>query len=224
MLTENYAGTSNHAQQMPWWLSWAFIVIMILIFWPVGIYLLWKRTTVNKQTAMSAGKTISIVGWVLLALGIVAVIAGTDDPSQAVTGRIEYLVIFVCSGLVMILLGERSKRQAKCYKKYLAMVVNQGITSIDTIAAAAPAPYEKAKSDLQKMIDKGYFAGAFIDETRREIALPKNAESQAGDFAGGPQPGAVMAAVTCKSCGANNRIARGTTGTCEYCGSPLSSN
>ena len=55
---------------LEWWLSWPFIVVILLLFWPVGIFLIWKRNTVSKKTAMSLGKVLWIVGWCVLVFGL----------------------------------------------------------------------------------------------------------------------------------------------------------
>jgi uncharacterized membrane protein YiaA len=207
--------------------SWAVVIIVLIVFWPVGIYLLWRKLSGDKKSAMSGGKVVFVIGWILFALGVVMVIVGPSDPTMAVSGRIEYFIVFVCGGLAMILLGGRSKKQAERYKKYISIVINQNITSINNIAAAMPVTYEIAAKDLQKMIDRGYFSGAYIDANACEIVLPKNQGNVQGDQppyeAAGPATVRMQVAV-CKNCGANNQIPAGTIGECEYCGSPLGSN
>jgi hypothetical protein len=79
--------------------------------------------------------------------------------------------------------------------------------------------------DLQKMIDAGYFSGAYIDITQREIILAKTAMPQEyvspiSPSAQAPSPQAQERIVSCKSCGANNKV-MGQLGECEYCGSHL---
>jgi hypothetical protein len=81
--------------------------------------------------------------------------------------------------------------------------------------------------DLQKMIDVGYFYGAYIDVAQREIILakptvPQEAASSYAQtpYAQAPQAQVQERIVSCKSCGANNRV-MGQLGECEYCGSHL---
>jgi len=205
-------------------LSWAVVIVVLIIFWPVGIYLLYRKLTSDKKAAMTSGNVVFIVGLALLCLGIFAVIVGPSDPAEAVSGRIEYLVIFVGTGLALRLIGFFGKARAARYKKYIALIINQRITSMDNIAAAVPAKYESVVKDLQKMINIGYFAGAYINSGSRDIVLPQVQGPAMGQAPGntyGAAPGQLMD-VICKNCGANNQIAEGQAAECEYCGSPLS--
>lgn len=193
--------------------SWAVVVIVLIIFWPVGIYLLYRKLSVNKKSAMSSGKTISIIGWALLAIGVIATIVGPSDPSQAVSGRILYLVIFAGGGLAMVLIGLKTQNEARKIRKYIAIIINQNITSIDKISSVMPVEYSIAVKDIQKIIDQGFFGNAYIDYNSRSIQLPKEVEE--------PENAANVEVVICKSCGASNKITKGAVSNCEYCDSPL---
>ena len=39
--------------------SWPMIIIALCVFWPVGIFLIVKRVSVDKKAAMGAGKPVS---------------------------------------------------------------------------------------------------------------------------------------------------------------------
>jgi len=207
--------------KLEWWLSWPVIIVATIVFWPVGVFLIWRRISLDKKTAMLSGKVIFIAGWVFLAfaaLGI-AVCSGEGFKSEDKS----YITFFTIAGIVLVLLGRSTKKNAIKFKKYITIIINKEITSIDNIAAAMPVTYDVCKKDLQKMIDKGYFDGAYIDESAREVVLPKH------DYADISEPtvsngsrNVEMQVVVCKGCGANNKIPKGTTGECEYCGSALS--
>lgn len=208
--------------------SWKTIIIALIFFWPLGIYLIWNKMSVDKQSALKTGNTLFFAGLVLMVLGVITTIIGPEDQSQAVTVRIACFIVIVGGGLAMTLLGLRSKKQADRYRKYISIIINQGITTIDSIAAAFPVDYDLAVKDLQKMIDRGYFKGAYIDNTKRQIMLPDGRQADTDNLSSQTdtiQRTAVqMRAVTCKNCGANNKIAVGTAGECEYCGSPLNAD
>ncbi len=63
------------------------------------------------------------------------------------------------------------------------------------------------------MIDLGYFEGAFLNESSRQIMLSRNVSENLNH--------AINQQVVCKSCGANNTIASGRANECNYCGSTL---
>lgn len=223
MDSQSFPGSTNPQKKG---LPWAIIIVVLIVFWPVGIYLVYRKLTNDKQAALKTGKVINIIGWVLLVMGIFAVITGPEDKSQAVSGRIEYFFLFVCSGLAMVLLGARSKRRADRFKKYIAIIINQNMSSIENIAASFPIDYKTAAKDLQKMIDIGYFEGAYIDNVNREIVLnsDKSNNYAASNFTQTEKAPGQLQVVRCKNCGANNQVSVGQLGECEYCGSPISTD
>lgn len=186
--------------------SWPVIIALLILFWPVGIYLLYKKAQSDKKTALTASKILKILGNVFIVVGIVTLI---------IVVGIFYLIL----GIVLKKFAKKLLASAENVKKYLAIVVNGNVRQLDSIAAAVGKPYDKVKEDLQKMIDNGYFKNAYIDESMREIVLAQPTMAMAGaSFSSGV--GVTTRVVTCPCCGANNTVV-GATGECEYCGSPL---
>lgn len=40
--------------------TWPVIIIAIILFWPIGIYLIYKRTQTNKKAILTTGKGVRI--------------------------------------------------------------------------------------------------------------------------------------------------------------------
>lgn len=204
-------------------LSWTVIVIIFIFFWPLGIYLVCKKIDLDKKASLNSGRILVIIGWILLVLGVFYIIGSIAEPTITAGQVFSGLLLFVGGGIALIVVGRRNKRNAQKYKKYIDMVVNQNIKDIDTIACVMNLPYEVVKSDLQNMIDKEYFLNAYIDESKGEIIIVHkqrqdyNKEANA-NFNSNVQ----MVVVTCKGCGAKNKILQGSVGECEFCGSPIS--
>ena len=201
------------------WTSWPAIALMCLFFWPVGLLLLWKRISVDKRAGLNIGKTITICGWTGFVLAILRIII---IPSEGATeSDIGAIVFFILGGIALILLGKYIKDNSKKMKKYIAVVANQGITDINKIAEIIPTTYEIALKDLNKMIDKGYFEGSYIDENAKKILLPKRHHEDIYSDINSATEETKMVSKVCKSCGANNTITVGTVEECEFCGSPI---
>ncbi len=186
--------------------SWPLIIILLFVFWPVGLYFLYKKAESDKKTALTAAKVLGVLGTIFIILGIVTLIA--------VVG-VFYLIL----GIVLKRLAKKLRNSADNVKKYLAIVINGNVRQLDAISSAVGKPYDAVKADLQKMIDDGYFKNAYINEATREIVLAQAAPQGAPAFTGGAAP--TTRVVTCPCCGANNTVV-GAAGECEYCGSPLS--
>ena len=61
--------------------SWPVIILALIFFWPLGLFLIIKRTTLDKTAVMkdSSGKGLKITAIVLLVLGGFGII-GSFDP------------------------------------------------------------------------------------------------------------------------------------------------
>lgn len=198
--------------------SWPVIILMLCVFWPVGIFLIIKRVSVDKKAAMTVGKLISIIGIVsycFAGLGIVVCLGdgfGSDD--------VALTLFFAIAGFVLRRVSKKIKRDAEKVKKYLSVIVNANEKQIDVIASSMDKTYDVAKKDIQKLIDKGYLKNAYINEGTREVVLPNISQGQSGDMANTASNSVETKIVTCPCCGANNTVMV-ETGECEYCGSPL---
>ena len=207
--------------------SWTFVIVILILFCPVGFYLLWNKLRKNKKSLLNSGKAMLITGLILISLGVIAIIGAatgnvSNDTGTPITAKeqvydiLMYFIIFICSGGAFLIAGYISRKQAKSYKKYID-IINRYITSIETISATAGVPYETAKNDLQKMIEKGYFEGAYINDADREIVIRNQMyDNQNTNNAN------QYTTVTCKGCGATNKVAVNMVTECEYCGYQLS--
>ena len=160
----------------------------------------------------------SVCSYVIAALVLLACLS-----DGFMSGDMEIILFFGIAGFVLHKLARRIKNDADSVKQYLAIIVNEDVRRIDSIATATGKSYDVVKKDLQKMIQKGYLKNACIDESTREIILPtiKSAEVVPMNYATTTtvtKP--VSRIVSCPCCGANN-IVVGVARECEYCGSPL---
>lgn len=214
--------TSMNSPKPEWWLSWPAIIIIFIVFFPVGLFLIWKRTTIDKKAALFSGRVVGIFGWISLSfalLGFLVCISegfGSDD--------VTAITFFLLAGAGLVTLGKKIKNSASKSRKYISIIANHGIIDIDNIAAAIPTSYDNAKKDLQKMIDTGFFEGAYINESERQIVLPEKHQEPQCNQSNNAEQSVRMQVVTCKGCGAQNSIPAGTVGECEFCGSKIEIN
>jgi hypothetical protein len=206
--------------------SWPMIILFLLFFWPIGLYLIIKRYSSDKAAAVaSGGRGLKIFGIILLVFSGFGIL-GSLDPFDG--GSIVIFLFFIAGGVVMLRKAKKIKKEGESIKRYLAMIVNNNVRQLDEIAAATGKPYNVVKSEVQKMIDKGFLKNAYINESERSVVVagsnPVNTSVNTNmefqrqmPFAAAPVQPRVVA---CSCCGANNTIT-GENGECEYCGSPL---
>lgn len=198
-------------------ISWIWVIFWFILFWPVGLIMLFGKINADRATMLKDGKKVTVMSFVLMGLGALIftrILGGSSDTYTFLTA-----FALIGGGIWVFFIAKKMKIDGERYKKYIALVVNQNQTSIDNIASAVGISYDVAAKDLQKMIDTDYFHGAYIDVTQRVIVLAKSAPQQILQAAVGTQ--IQEKAFACGSCGANNRITIGQIAECEYCGSPL---
>lgn len=206
--------------------SWGAVIALLIIFWPVGLYLLIKKLSTDKTAAISGGgKGLKVAGIVLIifaAFGFLGFLTsaieygiGSDD-----LGGIIVLLFFAVGGIALLRKAKKQQQVAEDIKQYLAMIVNGNVRQLDAIAATTGKSYDVVYKDIKKMIDKGYLKNAYINEGTREVVLPSAAPATAQNNVVANATAAQTKIVACPCCGANNTIV-GATGECEYCGSPL---
>jgi len=213
------AKTSMRNPKPKWWLSWPAIIIICIVFWPVGLFLIWKRTTIDKKAALFSGKVVGILGWISLSLAFLGLFVSISDGMGS--DDVTAILFFLLAGVGLLALGKKTTTNADKSKKYISIIINDRVIDIDNIAAAIPTSYENAKKDLQKMIDKGFFESAYINESERQIIIPKKQQEPLYNQSSNAEQSIRMQVVTCKGCGAQNSIAAGTVGECEFCCSKI---
>lgn len=207
--------------------SWPVILIALSFFWPVGIYLIIKRTSSDKKAALSAGKFIGGIGIVLYVIAALYLLPCLPDQFNSFS--VGVIVFFAAAGFALRLVARKIRKEAELVRKYLSIIVNGEVRQLDAIASTIGKSYDSVKSDVQEMIDKGYLKNAYINEGTREVVLTNHSavvqnteysvsstENRANTSAAASQPRIVM----CKCCGARNVI-EGVLGECEYCGVPI---
>ena len=202
--------------------SWPVIILALCVFWPVGLYLIIKRTSLDKTAVMnpSSGKGLNITAIILIVFGGIGVIC-SFSPFDFVS--LVLFLFFIAGGVILLNKAKKLKTEGESIKKYLSIIVNGGERHLDSLSAATGKQYDVVKNDVQKMIDKGFLKNAYINENTREIVLTSaaSAASNAAQAADGAAPSATQTRIiACPCCGANNTVS-GALGECEYCGTPL---
>lgn len=201
------------------WYSWPVIVLALCFFWPIGVFLIIKRVSIDRKTAMGAGKIIGgfgIASYCIAGIGLLACI--TDGFSS---DDVLMILFFGVAGVILQKVSKKIKREADEVKRYLSIIINNNVRQLDAIASSTGKNYDVVKSDIQKLIDKDYLKNAYINEGTREIVLPDATVRNSGTIQGSVSSATVAPKiVACKCCGANNTI-MGEIGECEFCGAPL---
>lgn len=134
------------------------------------------------------------------------------------------MFVFTAIGILLIIFSIKRKKLIKNFKSYVQRLSVDPTSSIENLASGLGTSQDVVKMNLEKMIKKRYFSNAYIDTENNRIVFSKASEQQTNTIKVNQsnEPKIEYITVTCKSCGGINKIAKGTVGECEYCGSPLS--
>ncbi|WP_099205248.1 hypothetical protein [Scatolibacter rhodanostii] len=211
-------------------ISWGRVIFWLLLLWPVGIFLLFKKASTDKSILMS-GKTgaISAVGWFFVIAGGY-IIMKSENLSEKYPSLVLIALAMFIAGIMVLRKASKIKRAAVRYNLYTQLVVNQNVRSIDSIVNSVGFRYNTVVKDLQNMINTSCLEDAYLNQEKREIVLAWSTPisdtptSVISDTQTSVQDRARMRriAVKCSGCGANNVVAVGSVSECEYCGTPIS--
>lgn len=204
--------------------SWGWIIFWLVIFWPIGLFMLFKKLSTDKSAVMSGKKvSLSVIGWILVALGVLGLYGSISDivGGEGVTGGTIVLLTMAIGGVLLLRKASIAKKTALAYKKYIDIVVNHNVRGIDQIASAIGISYDVAVADLQNMINLGFLKEAYIHQGNREIVLIQNGPIVYQQTPAGGQAAPRLTATRCPDCGANNVVIVGKVAICEYCGNAI---
>ena len=157
--------------------SWIPAIIMLVIFWPVGLIMLAKRFQAlsNSEVSATRSRPLSVVGWVLMVLGILTLIGGVGSTFSPA-------LFLGLGGLAMLGFSSRMKKTHRRFGKYLAVIGSRKVMRVRDIAEAIPVTEEQACQDLEKMIDEGRFPpGAYLDMSTRAMVIDGTMAQEAPD-------------------------------------------
>lgn len=181
-----------------------------------------NTTKVALVASSFMGKIKSIIGYTVGAFSLLCMIFALSDINGE--GAIEALVFFtvVFIGCIFLVLsGFKTKKRIIRFKKYVLMISNENLTSLQNIASATNQSVDFVKNDLQIMINKKFFANAHIDSKMGEIIIgdqnKTNLVAQALE-----NRNIETLTLKCNGCGAINSKHVNESNTCDYCGTLLS--
>lgn len=214
-------------------ISWGLISILLIIFFPVGIYFIVKKMTSERFSYANNGRALRNLGFVLVALAAlyaVMVLTGQIETSSGGNGvgvLITGLMIFGGGGALCIIKGNAYIKRGMKYSRYISVINSTDRLIIDNIASGVGTSCEQAAKDIEEMIAAGFFTNSYIDTKEQRLVMPEAAGALHPDFNSFCAVPADMAAnnrtraVKCPNCGATNTVLPNTKNECEYCGSAL---
>lgn len=157
----------------------------------------------------------------LTAGGIVAFLFGITAISctgDGITPASDLIIMysFTVIGLLLILAGIRRGFLLRDVKKYALVLSTIPSGALISVASALGISQEEAGKRIRKIINKGYFPDAYINEKENRIVVKGNSFFQhTSERNTHSEPEYIV--IECSKCGAVNKLEKGTMGKCEFC-------
>lgn len=202
---------------MPIYLRWPSIIVALIVFWPVGLWLLATRIGRDKLARLKVGQSLVTAGIAFLIVGglIAATALGSDDdPGGRVVSFTLSLVLGWLPGAVLVWKGRGLRAQGMEIRKFLGIVTKQEIWSISAIAAAVNLSPDVVIETLSRLIEAGYLADYRLNLDLNRIDRVGSKDS------GDDNLSRELRVWNCGACGGGNKryIRMAELATCEYCG------
>ena len=168
-----------------------------------------KKSKINLIAASLKGKIQLIcgIGLVIFSIGGFSV----EIPALDVFGII--LAVAVLSlGLFLIYRFYRTQKLISRFRLYVSILSNQSSMSIYALSQTVGIPEQQVNRELQTMIDRRFFADAYIDHGRKCLVFPlmeqetRRASDESHDV--------LYVTAVCPICGGSNRIVSGKNNRC----------
>ena len=205
------------------WGYWIITIILLVSFWPVGLFLLLRKLTGDKRESgtyssvpgsqgtgarrtpaaapasrqgrpinLSRGKGMTIAGAIMAA--IFGISLTSYAPLALENGLLPALAIsspliglFGC-GLALLWVGLKRTKQARRFRKYLALIGHRDNISVTALAQAMPVSVRRACSDLQDMLDTGILSVGYLDMSTLRLILSDAGLADEPEPAAEPEP------------------------------------
>ncbi|MCI8335099.1 MAG: hypothetical protein HFH25_11040 [Lachnospiraceae bacterium] len=147
-----------------------------------------------------------------------------DDKADGV-GTLAFMWVLAALGFWVFCMGKKREKMRLEFKKYVTQLSVDPSGSLENLASATGTSVDVVKKNLQYMIKKEFFVDAFINEQENRLVLPsmeqRTQQNQAMQKEASGAAEQELVACICPCCGGMNKIAKGTTGECDFCSSPL---
>ena len=167
-----------------------------------------------------------IFGWILATInGLFASVGcASSGLKEAVdVTMVIFFSIIAILGVCLIVAGNKKIKLIKTFYDYSSRLAADSSKSIESLASATGVTVAVATKNISEMIASNFFPDCYLDAQQNKLIFPgteahkiltnskEKSATQNSDFI----------ILQCKGCGATNKLAVGTVGECEYCGSKI---
>ena len=153
--------------------SWTAVIIMMFIFWPIGVFLLISKLANDRSASFGAGAgIIRFIGFGLMFFGVIILLVSIGDSSMIGPSFVGAL-IFLLPGLWLIKKGRQVRSKGDVNRRYIDLIINNQIREIPDLAHRMGLPQNVVIQDVQNMINGGMLGRARLNRELGMIQFPR---------------------------------------------------
>ena len=229
--------------------SWTVVVIALIVFWPVGLFLLIGKVANDRTVSFGGGSgLVKFVGIILVVFAALGLTTFTSGDASVATGGVIMIIIFGLPGLWLLKKSKGMKNDGNRNRTYINYIVNNQVHDIAELARRMNVSQDTVIRDVNAMIERGMLGRARLNLNNGKIEFPKprprpqerpqegaqyqrstpHRDVRTRPSHNRPAPKPVQneyeefqpKTIRCKSCSANNFV-ESLPAQCEYCGTSL---
>ena len=175
-----------------------------------------RKNKITLAVASIKRKLQFICGLLLIPFSLIGLCFYLPDPNHYGVGLIVFMIVLLLIGLLLLFCSFRTKKLISQFLLYVNILSNQSSMSIYDLSQTVGIPEMKVKQELQTMIDRRYFANAYIDHSKKCLVFPLMEQADKQEH--NALDDELYVAVVCPICGGSNRVVSGKNNRCMYCG------
>lgn len=193
---------------------WIVVILALIIFWPVGLILLYLKLRNSSKNRFKISGTIKIIiGVCSIFFALIGTATEIDQPTGEVVVTIVMVSIFLAIGLAFIYFGMKNIKEGRVYEKIANLINFQEVESIEEIASKLKMTEDRATEYISKAVSLG-FCNSEIEYRNNKIIYKKKMDAEV-------KKKKHERIVKCECCGGINHMSDTETKACEYCGMEL---
>lgn len=235
----DYSNYNRNKEEV--WYSWPIILLALYFFFPIGIYLIIKKSRLHRRNIFTIGnKTFSsaislfIFAIFIYVPKILYKFSGIFNKTESELRDLKEVIssefyansltianTFFVIGFFVLIISLYQKYKAKQYQKYISLVVNKEKENLDEISEKMQFKKSKVIKDLKTMINKQFLENYELDieenriyDVAKEKRIRENKRFYELDEARRKEEHSRI--VKCPNCKADNQLTE-KIGKCEYC-------
>lgn len=156
--------------------SWTVVIIALIVFWPVGLFLLIGKLA-NDRTANFGGGSgvVKFVGVILLLFALFGFTSYTVGDSDISSVGTVWIIIFLIPAIYLLRKSKSMRQTGDVNRKYINLIVNNQVRDIHEIARRMGVSQDKVINDVNALINKGMLGRARLNLNTGKIEFPKPA-------------------------------------------------